>query len=80
MQITKTTPSFTGKEIFIPKNLNKSKKFLYNEVVDIIKENKVPALISNDGIRIEVPSDHTKALDKITQTLNQTGIKFNKLA
>ncbi len=80
MQITKTTPNFTGKEIYISKNLNKSKKFLYNEVLDIIKENKVPALISNEGISIEIPSGHTKALDKITQTLKQTGIKFNKLA
>lgn len=79
MQITKATPSFAGKGIIIPKNLNKSKTYLYNEVIDIVKVNKVPALVGNDGIKIEVLPD-SKALDKVTDTLNQAGIKFNKLA
>lgn len=80
MQVTKTTPSFTAKSIMVPRDLNKSRQYLYNEVLNIIKENKVPALIENKGIRIEVPSDYTKALDKVTESLTQTGIKFNELA
>jgi len=63
------TPVFTSR-IVVPKKLNKSREFLYNEVLDVIKQEKKPAVISNEGI------DISNACQKVADTLKKLGIKF----
>lgn len=71
MQVTPITPSFSGKNIYVPKNLksNKDRKYLYNEVIDIVKEHHTPAVVKNNGIEIN-------ATDKFIEKLKEIGIKF----
>ena len=66
--------SFTAKPIFIPRKIVgndlKSRPYLYNEVMDILKKHKSPAVFSNEGIEVSSPSQ--KFLDK----LKEFGISF----
>ena len=52
---------------------NKERQYLYNEVLDLIKECRVPAVISNHGIKL--PSPSTQILNR----LNETGIHFETI-
>lgn len=74
MLVTKTSPSFTAKPIFVPRNLKgndlKSRPYLYNEVMDILKKCKSPAVVSNKGI--DIPSPKPEILEKF----KEAGIKF----
>lgn len=77
MQITRTTPNFTGHDYIISKNLNKGKQYLYNNVVDILAENPVPAIMKTDVIEINAPKDSNN-IKKVLEALEKAGIKFQK--
>ena len=57
-----TTP-FEGVKI-IAKD-NKEVKFLYNKVVDVVKENKIPAVFATDYIQL--PTTTEKILKRLTE-------------
>lgn len=66
--------SFTARSIFIPRKVAgndlKTRPYLYNDVMDILKKNQSPAVITNEGIEVASPSQ--KFLDK----LKEFGINF----
>lgn len=64
----KANPTFKG--LRINANENKKVKFLYNKVLDIVKENKIPATFSTDSI--ELP----RITDKIVSKLKELEIVF----
>lgn len=71
MQITPLMPAFTGRNIYVPKNAkpNKDRQFLYNEVIDIVKKHRTPAVVKNNGIEIT-------ATQAVIENLKKIGIKF----
>lgn len=71
MQVTPVMPTFCGRDIFIPKNVkpNRDKKYLYNEVIDIVKKHHTPAVVGNEGIEIT-------ATNKVIEKLKEIGVKF----
>lgn len=74
MKILPRLTPFVNRSIRVPNSAqNSSHKYLYNEVVDIVKHHKVPALIKNEGIDIiDVPA-------KLLQELYTSGIKFEPI-
>lgn len=65
--------TFKGKNsIFIP-NTKEQPKYLYNKMLDVMKDCKIGGTIRNDGI--DLPSVTQKALDR----LKEFGIKFNSV-
>ena len=68
-----TSNYFTGiNPVKITKNLkdNKNIKYLYNDVLDVVNDCRIPAVFGND--RIDLPSPTKAALDK----LNSLGIAY----
>ncbi len=51
---------------------NKSHQYLYNEVMDIVKKEHIPALFNNEGIKL---SNTTK---NVIEKLKSLGIKYIK--
>ncbi len=78
MQVNNISPAFTGREFNITPEMNKGRKFLYNEVVDIIRETPVPAVFSNEGIKISAPE--SQSLTKVLGNLAKSGINFETIA
>ena len=59
MNIQSVSPNFTGNLIHRVSPLyrkNKGNQYLYNQVIDIVKEAKTPAVVSNKGIDLMDPS------------------------
>ena len=75
MQITRTTPSFTGLEFHVVRDVNKGRKFLYNEVLDVMEKNPVPATFKNDRVVLEAPDDSNNIM-KLVKALQKKGIKI----
>ena len=73
LNINNTSPVFKGGSIQILSKNNPTKEYLFNEVIDIVKKNQVPAIFHRDGINI---SASTRA---VIEKLKESGIKFNKL-
>lgn len=85
MKIQPFTPSFTGNNVklLIPRyKQNSGQELLFNKVSNILKENKLPAEIRNDRIDINIEDAHyqTDKLEKVTNTLHNLGIYFEKTA
>lgn len=58
---------------------NKQIHYLYNQVVDVVKENKVPATFfmgPEDKIVLSPQTKQAKTL--VSEALNKLGIKFSK--
>lgn len=73
------SPAFAGKNLKITYELNKDRKYLFNEVLDIIKETPVPATIGNGSCTITPPSG-SKNIDKVIGNLTKAGINFDTIA
>lgn len=72
MQITRIGgPSFNG--VNINAKQNAEVKFLYNKVLDVVRENKIPATFATDYI--DLPTTNKTILDKLTEF----GIKFTEI-
>ncbi len=71
MQVTPIAPSFSGKNIYVPKNAkpNKDRTYLYNEVIEIVNKHHTPAVVKNNGIEIT-------ATNAVMEKLKELGIKF----
>ncbi len=78
MQVNNISPAFEGKNIRITPELNKGRKLLYNDVLDIIRETPVPALFANEAITINSPE--SKSLTKVLGDLTKAGINFDTIA
>ena len=78
MQITKTNPSFSGRNYLISREANKGKTLLYNQVINIIEKNPVPCIIKNKGIEISVPNDSNN-IKKVLDEFKRVGIKFERI-
>lgn len=55
--------NFNG--VYIPSDSNKHIKYLYNNVLDIVKQNKIPAMFGTKGI--DLPSVTKNIIDKIKE-------------
>lgn len=55
--------NFNG--IYISSDSNKHIKYLYNDVLDIVKQNKIPAMFGTKGI--DLPSVTKNIIDKIKE-------------
>lgn len=75
MKITNSPSAFCGNKIKIASKAKENIKvpYLYNNVLDIVKECKVPAVFSNDNIEI---SSVTK---DVVKQLKERGIKFDTI-
>lgn len=62
MRIQPTQPNFGT--LFIPRNQNK-REYLFNELLDLVNELKVPAVFSNEGV--EFPRITFKLLDRLVE-------------
>ena len=58
--------------IMVLASKNSKNKYLYNQVIDVVKENHVSATISNRGF------DFSSVTDKILSDLKNLGIVFIK--
>ncbi|MBR6127722.1 hypothetical protein IKQ21_08575 [bacterium] len=72
MQIDKINSTNFNGGIVVPAAINTKNKYLYNQVLDVIKENHVSAIISNRGF------DFSSVTDKIIAELKNLGIAFLK--
>lgn len=77
MQVNNISPAFTGRDIRISHEMNKNKRFLYNEVLEIIQKTPVPAIFSNEGIKISSPE--SPSLTKVIGDLTKSGINFETI-
>ena len=73
MRINKITGTSFNNKIVINTNKNKHVEYLYNKVVDLAREDRVPAIFHLD--RIELPYVKDNFLTK----LNNLKIYFNNL-
>lgn len=72
-------PNITPTGLNITQNLNKGRIYLFNDAIDIVKKFPVPATMSNNGLRIDVPKDSNN-IKHIIEKFNETGIKFDIIA
>lgn len=74
MQITKILSSSNPEMIKVPRfdYKNRSHKFLDNEMLDIVKASKAPAIFSNEGIVF------TQATEYLIKKLQELGLTFIK--
>lgn len=70
------TPSFTGTKVKILQEANKGKTYLFNEVLDIVRKDKIPATFHNKGVDFDIPSDAPNISNKLVSKLEEKGIKF----
>ena len=77
-KINSITPySFKGNKYTIYGKENKDVKFLYNQVSNVVKETKVPAVFfcgPQDKIVLNPQTKNAK--NSLIETLNKIGIKF----
>lgn len=75
MMINKVTCNSTSfkASVRIEKANNQHRKYLYNEVLDTVNNNRIPAVFDRDGITL---NNITK---KITKTLNKLKINYKKI-
>ena len=72
MQINKISPTSFNGGIMVLASKNPENKYLYNQVIDVVKENHISATISNRGF------DFSSVTDKIISELKNLGIIFTK--
>lgn len=76
MQAISNSPVFMGKNLKITHKINSNKKFLYNDVMSVLKENRVPATISNKGVLINMP-EVVSMQEKVMGDLTKAGVNFD---
>lgn len=79
MQVNNVSPNFNGK-VIIPANKNQHRPYLYSEILDIAKENKITSAIKTKAIELDIPKDYKIAKENIFKTLEEKNIKFDTLA
>ena len=79
MQVNNVSPNFNGK-IIIPANKNQHRPYLYNEILDTAKENKITSAIKSKVIELDIPKDYKTAKENVFKTLEEKNIKFELLA
>lgn len=79
MQVNNVSPNFNGK-IIIPANKNQHRPYLYNEILDTAKENKITSAIKSKVIELDIPKDYKTAKENVFKTLEEKNIKFEVLA
>lgn len=72
MQINQINPTSFNGGITVLASKNTKNKYLYNQVIDVVKENHISATISNRGF------DFSSATEKIISELKSLGIIFTK--
>lgn len=72
MRVTRIDRTPFQSKVVINASANKEVKYLYNKVLDVVKENKVGAVFETHQITIQ------SVTDKILKSLNDFKIKFNK--
>lgn len=84
MYIQQVNPNFTGKSIKIniprAEKQNAGRELLYNEVLDVLKKNPLPAEFRTKEININI-SDvkyQAKALENLENSFKKLGLYFSK--
>ena len=73
MKIQSASPAFKANPVKVLVENNKHKKYLYNEVIDIVKKDHLSAVVHNKGI--DLLSTTKDSIEK----LKKAGINFNKV-
>ena len=79
MQVNNVSPNFNGK-VVIPAKNNQNNPYLYNEVLELAKANKITSAIKTKIIELDIPKDYKTAKENIFKTLEEKIIKFEVLA
>jgi len=79
MQVNNVSPTF-GAKVRIEAVKNQEKPYLYNQVLDIAKDNEVTSLFKTKAIDLEIPKDYKKANEAIINSLKEAGINFDIIA
>lgn len=84
MNIHPITPSFTGSNVVyrVSKDFteNAARPFFTNEVLNVVREQKLPANIKGNTFDITFDSHfQQEQMKKFENTLNEAGIKFKLL-
>ena len=78
MQVNMNTPNF-GAKIKIDAFKNTDKPLLYNEILAIVKENKLTTIFNSSYIKIDIPQDCTRANSSVQKALSEAGISFDTI-
>lgn len=78
MQSISNSPVFMGKNLMISNKINQHKKYLYNDIAAVLKENQMPAVFSNKNVVINMP-EVISMQEKVMTDLTRAGINFDTI-